>query len=379
MARPFFDFIISGSALFDGAICALVLSAPWRMHAAAPLGVRRWTWAMLAASASFCLKLPFLAILGVNSFGAIRALYIDLAIALPMVALGMVLIRRRGMTRSAIWVCVAAMLPAPLGAYAWLVEPYRLQTERAEVIVRSTGVGKRPVKIGVLADIQTDHVTEHEQTAISRLMAESPDIILLPGDLFQGTAEEFERELPALRGLLLKLSAPGGVYYALGDVDWHREQMRRALEGTAIRVLENEIAEVKVGGWALTIGGIELNYRSAGARETVQKLASIKGPDVTRILVAHRPDVALDLESNSPIDLVVAGHTHGGQIVVPLFGPPITLSNIPRRIAAGGLHVINGNQIYVSRGVGHERGQAPRIRFNCPPEISILTLAGKSE
>jgi len=93
-----------------------------------------------------------------------------------------------------------------------------------------------------------------------------------------------------------------------------------------------------------------------------------------RIAFAHYPRAALALRPNSRVDLVVAGHTHGGQVVLPLVGPPIVLSPLPRSIAAGGLHALDGNALYVSRGVGMERGQAPRIRFLCPPEITVLTL-----
>ena len=59
---------------------------------------------------------------------------------------------------------------------------------------------------------------------------------------------------------------------------------------------------------------------------------------------------------------------------LPLFGPPLTFSPLPRRVAAGGLHRYQGNAVYVSRGLGMERGQAPRIRFRCPPEVTLLTL-----
>jgi hypothetical protein len=76
----------------------------------------------------------------------------------------------------------------------------------------------------------------------------------------------------------------------------------------------------------------------------------------------------------SEIDLVIAGHTHGGQISLPLFGPPVTLSEAPRHVAAGGLHELGGRPIYVSRGVGLERGEAPRVRLGARPEISLLLV-----
>jgi predicted MPP superfamily phosphohydrolase len=93
-----------------------------------------------------------------------------------------------------------------------------------------------------------------------------------------------------------------------------------------------------------------------------------------RILVAHRPDAVLDLAPDSRVDLTVAGHTHGGQIVLPGFGPLVTFSGVPRHVGAGGLHEIDGNPIYVGTGVGLERGQAPQVRLFCRPSIGIVEL-----
>jgi predicted MPP superfamily phosphohydrolase len=70
---------------------------------------------------------------------------------------------------------------------------------------------------------------------------------------------------------------------------------------------------------------------------------------------------------------VLAGHTHGGQVVVPFFGPPVTAIRLPRRYA-GGLNDYEGTPLHVSRGVGMERGFAPQLRFLCPPEICVIDL-----
>jgi uncharacterized protein len=226
----------------------------------------------------------------------------------------------------------------------------------------------------VLADLQTDRVGAYEWGAIERLMALKPDVILIPGDIFQGTDEEWERQRPEMRRLLASLSAPGGVYYTQGDVDGGDEEIADLMEGTGIRPLINEIARVSVGDRPITIGGLELAYRSPGALATIRELERAKGRSDLRILVAHRPDAAMELTNESRVDLVVAGHTHGGQIVLPFFGPPMTLTGVPRAMAAGGLHRLFGNALYVSRGVGCERGRAPRIRFLCPPEISLITI-----
>ncbi len=75
------------------------------------------------------------------------------------------------------------------------------------------------------------------------------------------------------------------------------------------------------------------------------------------------------------MDLTVAGHTHGGQVVVPGLGPLLTLSDVPRDVARGGLHEVDGNPVYVSPGVGLERGRAPQVRLFNRPAVAVLTLS----
>ena len=76
------------------------------------------------------------------------------------------------------------------------------------------------------------------------------------------------------------------------------------------------------------------------------------------------------------VDLTVAGHTHGGQIALPFLGPPVTLSDLPRSVGAGGLHEVDGNPIYVSTGIGLERGSAPQVRFLTQPSFGIIDITG---
>jgi predicted MPP superfamily phosphohydrolase len=87
--------------------------------------------------------------------------------------------------------------------------------------------------------------------------------------------------------------------------------------------------------------------------------------------MGHRPDFALG-EVDS--DLLVAGHTHGGQVRLPFFGPVMTLSNVPRSWAAGVTKLPGNRTLVVSRGIGMERGGAPELRFLCRPELVVLTI-----
>jgi predicted MPP superfamily phosphohydrolase len=90
------------------------------------------------------------------------------------------------------------------------------------------------------------------------------------------------------------------------------------------------------------------------------------------IVLGHAPDFAL---GNVQGDLFVAGHTHGGQVRLPIIGPIITFSRVPRHMAAGVTELAGGRTLVVSRGTGMERGYAPRMRFLCRPELVVIEIA----
>ena len=375
-----FNQIVIVSTIFDALMAVAVLRCyrerglDGALRRPARLGLRPLARAAALWAAVFLLKVPVGEALGVHRFGWIYLLYADLVVMVPALGLGLLAVAR--LSPLARTVAVVSLALIPVGVYATFIEPFDLRLETAKLPVSERRAGSGVVTIGVLTDLQTLRVGDYEHRAVARLMAERPDVVLLPGDIFQGTRAQFDATKSALMDLLATLQAPGGVYLVLGDTDHGADRLLEILGGTHIRLLVNQIARVTVNGRQLTIGGIELDYTSVAARRLVERLETEEGGDDVRILCAHRPDAALGLKPSSRIDLVVAGHTHGGQIVVPGFGPPMTLSGVPRAVAAGGLHRIEKNPIYVSRGVGCERGQAPRVRFLCPPEVSLLRLGG---
>ncbi|HEY8546798.1 MAG TPA: metallophosphoesterase, partial [Acidimicrobiales bacterium] len=278
--------------------------------------------------------------------------------------------------RVAIALGVVLLLPAPVGWYATHVAPHRLRVDRVAVPVDPARTGDDPVRIGVLTDLQTDDPGSYEHDAVDRLLAEEPDLVLLPGDLFQGSRQALDRHLDDMRALLGRITAPHGVYLVRGDVDWF-DAADRLVEGTGITILDDEAVDVTVGDRRLRIGGHRLAYRTPEAAALRDELHTAPEDGTIRILLAHRPDAALHLPPDSRVDLVVAGHTHGGQIAVPGFGPLVTMSDVPRDVAAGGLHELAGNPIYVGTGVGLERGQAPQVRLFTRPSVGILHIASE--
>jgi len=315
-------------------------------------------------------------------FGLVHLAYLGLTVTVPLLAVGLAVLAvaavrgGRAAPPKALWaVVVLGLVPAPVGAYATHVEPGRLRVDHHVVAVDPERAGDDEVRIAVLADLQTNRVGDHERRAVDEVLAAEPDVILLPGDLFQGSDGELEALQDDLRALLGRLEAPHGVFFVRGDVDGGDQgHAARVLEGTGIEVLVDEVAEVPVGDRVLRIGGTALAYDSEAADAVRTDLQGTPTDGAVTILLSHRPDTVLALPESSRVDLTVAGHTHGGQVVLPVVGPLLTFTDVPRAVARGGLHRIDGNPIYVSPGVGLEREQAPQVRFLSRPAVGILTL-----
>jgi predicted MPP superfamily phosphohydrolase len=160
-----------------------------------------------------------------------------------------------------------------------------------------------------------------------------------------------------------------GVFGTDGDAG---PTCRDTFAGMPVRCLVDETALVRLpGGDTLSITGLS---RTRGRERDPAWLARLleRGPSGRhQMIVSHAPDF-VDALPVKP-DLVLAGHTHGGQVVVPFFGPPVTASRLPRRYA-GGLHDFRGIPLHVSRGVGMERAFSPPVRFLCPPEVCVIDL-----
>jgi uncharacterized protein len=138
--------------------------------------------ALTAAVALLAAKGIVLLALGVTvPFGVLHVLWLDLVVAIPLAALLLLVLTRRQAGRLVRAGAAVAVLLAPVGAYASFVEPERLMLERAELELDPRRAGDRPLRIGVISDIQCEEVGGHEREAVDRLMAERPDLILLAG------------------------------------------------------------------------------------------------------------------------------------------------------------------------------------------------------
>jgi predicted MPP superfamily phosphohydrolase len=256
---------------------------------------------------------------------------------------------------------------------AYRVEPNSLSLRRHHVDKAGSVEGSRVIRILHLTDIQTPVIGPHEERALSMGMAAGPHLIVLTGDYVQNAlGRPTERQATEdLRALMARIHfrAPFGVFATDGDAG---PPCRDVFAGTEVRCLVDESAIVALPeGDTLKVTGLS---RGRGRERDAGRLASVLGRAPTadhHLVISHAPDF-VDVAPAS-IDLVLAGHTHGGQVVLPVFGPPHTASRLPRRFA-GGLHEYRGIPLHVSRGVGMERGFAPPVRFLCPPEVCLLDV-----
>lgn len=350
-------------ALAFGAV--VLLRSPWR-------GLRR-ELPLLGLLAAL-LVLPIGAMTGTRGgFAAMRGLCHGVfCVLLPLLAL-----RAWRLRRTCRWFAGLLAVVAVLGeaCYAWArrIEPFRLEvTEQRITSKRLAGLGK-PIRIAVIADLQTDAITDYEIGVFDRLVAAEPDLVLYAGDYLQLTGEDFARELPKLQEQVRRLRPRLGSYAVDGDVDLGGA--KAVFAGTDVKVLADESAALP--GVPIDVYGMT-RMRSRAPFVDAAGVRRLRGERYP-ILLGHAPDYMLAVvrDGLAADALMVAGHTHGGQIQLPWFGPILTLSAVPRWLAAGGVFRRGDSWLVCSRGVGMERGLAPRIRFLCRPQLILLDLAGE--
>jgi predicted MPP superfamily phosphohydrolase len=343
------------------------------LHGApARVGLGRLAIALGCAAIAFVAKAVELGELVHNGFFAVRLAYVELVVLVPLAAcVVLVAARRRRVAPSVRALAWLGLVPAPIGVWGTFVEPYRLVEERVDVLVEPHVAPPEPLRIAVLSDMQSVDVDTHLERAVGTALAFEPQLIFVPGDLIQrrdapaGVAERFH-------DLLMPLTAPLGSYFVLGNAD-NVPLVRRALAGTPLVVLENQVVTVDFHGRRIAIGGARPRRGDADTRAFVAEFDRRREEEL-RLLIAHYPDMLAPLRGEPGVHLTVSGHTHGGQVCFPFLGPRLGLAQVPLEVAAGGLHEIGGRPIYVSRGVGCERAFAPTVRFLCPPEVSLLAV-----
>ena len=316
------------------------------------------------------------------NFTIIRQAYNFNLFELPLILFGVaalsagLAITWRNSRRALIW---TALIYAFLGLDLLMLRYYVTYVEPEQLVVRQVRLETpkldQAVRVLHISDIQAGAIEAYQEAIFEQIEALEPDLILNTGDFLQVVPPAtFESEWAKLHALIARVNPPLGTYAVFGDTE--RELYRiQPEELEPLVMLSSRDHRIELGSSAINLHGLSLFQSKSDewAMRSIEQWLALSAPNDFRILFGHAPDYVLGL-SEASIDLCLAGHTHGGQVVLPFFGPLVIDSEVPKDWAQGfrrvGIPYLN-----VSAGAGSNRRHGlPPLRFNCPTEMTLIEL-----
>lgn len=275
-------------------------------------------------------------------------------------------------SRKGRWIVIGTLAVAlALLVWAFAIEPASLRVQRTELALPGWPAGSRPLTVALLADLHTGSPGQGLDAlaqVVERTNALQPELVLIAGDfVIHGVVGGRFVPPEESAAVLARLTAPLGVFAVLGNHDhWlDGRRVQRALESAGIPVLEDQARRIERAGGAFWLVGLKDFWEHGRDLEGVLAQLTDGAP---ALAFTHNPDVFATLPER--FALVMAGHTHGGQVALPLFGRPVIPSRFGQRYAYG--HIVEqGWHLFVTSGVGTS---ILPVRFGVPPEIAVLTL-----
>jgi uncharacterized protein len=269
----------------------------------------------------------------------------------------MTLVTRRTVLKSLVATGVGAATGT--SAYGYLYARHQLEMTRATIAVSALPPALGGLRIGFLTDIHRSRWVSHDDVrgAVAMVMAERPDLIVLGGDYVTRGDRQY---IGPSADALAPLSAPNGVFAILGNHDDDHD-MPAALAKNGVQVLKDARTHLIINGEGVDLAGIRY-----WTKRPAEIAAVVQGATSPIVLLAHDPRRLIEAAAFN-IPLVLSGHTHGGQVVLPGLGA-IAAQKFP---VVAGIGRRQQTAMFVSRGIGTV--YVP-VRINCPPEVAVLTL-----
>ena len=257
--------------------------------------------------------------------------------------------------------------------YATWIEPFHVVITR-QTLALDAGPVNKPMRMLQLSDIHFEGPSPREASVLRAVASLKPDLIVLTGDYLNLSSVYDPDAQAGLRTFLSQLHAPLGIYAIPGSppVDVP-EIVPEVLSELPIHWLDDEATAIETEGQTLWLMGVRTSYRIDRDRAALNELIDQAPSEGARILLYHTPDLMPYLTDAMKIDLYLCGHTHGGQIRLPLYGAVATSSRWGKRYEQGPYRE-GRTTLYVSRGLGLEGLGAPRARFLAPPELILWEL-----
>ncbi len=273
-------------------------------------------------------------------------------------------ITRRKFLKAAGTLSVAAATVG--GIDAFLIEPRWIQITSPQVPIPDLPPAWDGVTLAHLSDFHVGRLVGLDLLRKLVRMANhaKPDLIAITGDF----VSRLDAITESLANVLGQLHAPEGVFATVGNHDYWTDiaEVRTLLRSSDIKILTNTRRILSRGSQELCIAGVD--DLTDGRPDLASALGDV-GSHIPRVLLAHNPDYAESMPAQPRVDLMLCGHTHGGQVNIPLLGPPLT--PIRHKRYAAGLVAGPHCKVYVTRGLGMV---GIPVRFNCRPELALITL-----
>jgi len=248
-----------------------------------------------------------------------------------------------------------------LGIYSVFIEPNKLEITNYTIQDESL----QGIKIVFASDF---HIKPNQQKRLEKIVAlinlQNPDLVLSAGDFVCGHLKHTTMPPEDIAKGLGKIKSKYGIYTTLGNHDlWHDvQEFTKALENNNIKVLNNSNKKLLINGKTLYIAGIQ--YKPENMLQISKAIENTQKPT---IMLTHSPDEFKKIPQDY-INLILAGHTHGGQIRIPFIGPLFTASSYGDKYAKGFIEE-DGKKMITTTGIGTS---ILPIRFNCQPEIVVI-------
>jgi len=251
-------------------------------------------------------------------------------------------------------------------------EPKEFKVETVEIKLKRLPPMFSGFRIAQISDIHMGGWMNYArfQHVADLVMAQKPDVLLITGDFLKGHRfnEASKQGIKDLIRVLRPLAASIPSFAVLGNHDYWTDPkaIREMLSLCKITDLTNTVFTMKREGGNLHLCGVDdIRHGDVRLNDVLAQLDE----NSAAILLVHEPDFADTSAATGKFDLQISGHTHGGQIVIPFYGPPIL--PLSGRKYPGGLYKVGNMFQYTNRGVGTDR---LAIRINCPPEITVFEL-----
>ena len=257
------------------------------------------------------------------------------------------------------------------GAY---IEPFRLTLSELLMFTDRLPVGLPAIRILHITDLHIERWTRREDEVLQIARQTKPDLIVISGDYVNLSYNKDPETQRLVHQLLSQLSAPYGVYATLGSppVDL-RESILPIFEELDIQLMRHDWDVIDFGdGRQLVLIGMDCTHHIPTDESRLAHLMSQAPSHLPQLLVYHSPELMPQAAAQG-IDLYLCGHTHGGQVRLPIIGPLLTSSQLGRKFVMGHYH-LGRTHLYVSRGIGLEGMSAPRVRFMSPPEMTQVIM-----